>query len=43
MEIAHLQQVNKKFMCPVNFWLDNIVAWFITKFVVDNVNSYTAS
>jgi hypothetical protein len=29
-------------MCVVDLWIDNIVAGFITEFVVDTVNSYTA-
>jgi hypothetical protein len=33
--IACLERVNNKFMCAVDFWLDNIVAGFITEFVVD--------
>jgi len=27
----------------VDFWLDNIIAGFITKFAVDTVKSYTAA
>jgi hypothetical protein len=41
MDITQLQQVNNKFMCIVDFWLDNIVAGFITEFVVDTPKSYT--
>ena len=39
-EITQLQQVDNKFTCAVDFWLDNIVAGFITKFVVDTTKSY---
>jgi hypothetical protein len=42
VEIAQLQQVNKKFMHAIDLWLDNIVAEFITKFAVDTVVSYNA-
>jgi hypothetical protein len=41
MEITQLQKVNKKFTRVVDFWLDNIVAWFITEFVEDTVKSCT--
>jgi hypothetical protein len=40
VEIVQLQQVNNKFTCAVDFWLDNIVAGFITEFAVDTVKSY---
>jgi hypothetical protein len=30
VEIAKLQQVNNKFTCAIDFWLDNIVAGYIT-------------
>jgi hypothetical protein len=30
-------------MCAIDFWLDNIVAGFVTKFVVDTVKSYSAT
>jgi hypothetical protein len=40
VQIEHLQQVNNKFTRAVHFWLDSIVAGFITKFVVDTVKSY---
>jgi hypothetical protein len=43
VEIVQLQQVNNKFMCAVDFWLDNIVAGFITEFAVDTVKSYSAT
>jgi hypothetical protein len=43
MEIMQLQKVNNKFTCLVDFWLDSIVARFITEFVVDTMNSYTAA
>jgi hypothetical protein len=42
VQIEHLQQVNNKFTRAVHFWLDSIVAGFITKFVVDTVKSYIA-
>jgi hypothetical protein len=38
-----LIQVNKKFTRAIDFWLDNIVAGFITEFAVDAVKSYTAT
>jgi hypothetical protein len=40
VEIVQLQQVNNKFTCAVDFWLDSIVAWFITEFAVDTAKSY---
>jgi hypothetical protein len=40
VEIAQLQQANKKFTRAVDFWLDSIVAGFITEFVVDTAKSY---
>jgi hypothetical protein len=43
MEIVQLQQVDNKFMRAVDFWLDNIVAGFITKFAVDTMKSYSAT
>jgi hypothetical protein len=43
MEIAQLQQVDNKFMRAVDFWLDNIVAGFITEFAVDTMKSYKCS
>jgi hypothetical protein len=43
VQIEHLQQVNNKFTRAVHFWLDSIVAGFITKFVVDTVKSYIAA
>jgi hypothetical protein len=42
-ENKRLERVNNKFMHAVDFWLDNIIAGFITKFVVDTVKSYTAA
>jgi hypothetical protein len=42
IQITQLQQVNKKFTRTVDFWLDNIVAGFITKFAVDTMKSYNA-
>jgi hypothetical protein len=43
VEIVQLQQVNNKFMCAIDFWLDNIIAGFITEFAVDTVKSYTTA
>jgi hypothetical protein len=43
MEIMQLQQVNNIFTRTVYFWLDNIVAGFITEFAVDTVKSYIAT
>jgi hypothetical protein len=43
LEIAQLQQVNNKFTHAVDFWLDGIVAGFITKFVIDTTKSYIAT
>jgi hypothetical protein len=42
-EIVQLQQVDNKFMPAVDFWLDNIVAGFITEFAVDTKKSYSAT
>jgi hypothetical protein len=42
VEIMQLQRVNNKFMRPVDLWLDNIVAGFITEFAADTAKSYTA-
>jgi hypothetical protein len=39
--IVRLERVNNKFMHEVDFWLENIVAGFITVFVVDTAKSYT--
>jgi hypothetical protein len=39
VEIMQLQQVNNKFTCALDFWLDNIIAGLITKFVVDTPTS----
>jgi hypothetical protein len=39
--IVRLERVNNKFTRAVVFWLDNIIAGFITKFVVDTTKSYT--
>jgi hypothetical protein len=38
-----LQQVNNKFTRAIDFWLDIIVAGFITKFAVDTAKSYNAA
>jgi hypothetical protein len=35
-----LQQLNKKFTSTVDFWLDSIVAGFITIFAVDTTKSH---
>jgi hypothetical protein len=35
--------VNKKFTRAVDFWLDSIVAGFITEFAVDTSKSYRAA
>jgi hypothetical protein len=35
--------VNNKFTRAVDFWLDSIVAGFITKFAVDTAKSYNAA
>jgi hypothetical protein len=43
VEIAQLQQVDNKFMRVVDFWLDNIIAGFITKFAVDTAESYSVA
>jgi hypothetical protein len=37
-----LQRVDNKFTWVVDFWLDNIVAGFITEFAVDKDKSYSA-
>jgi len=41
--IAQLDKVNNKFTHEVDFWLDNIIAGFITEFIVDTMKSYTAT
>jgi hypothetical protein len=38
-----LKQVNNKFTCAVDFWLDGIIAGFIIEFAVDIAKSYTAA
>jgi hypothetical protein len=43
VEITQLQQVNNKFTRAVDFWLDSIVAGFITEFAVDTTKSYTTT
>jgi hypothetical protein len=43
VEIVQLQQVNNKFTCIVDFWLDSIVAGFIIEFAVDTTKSYNAA
>ena len=40
VEVTELQQVDNKFTHAVYFWLDNIVARFITEFVVDTAKYY---
>jgi hypothetical protein len=42
MEIAQLQQIDNKFTCAIDFYLESIVLGFITKFVVDTAKSYNA-
>jgi hypothetical protein len=39
-EIVQIQLVDNKFTRAVYLWLDNIVAGFITEFVVDKTKSY---
>ena len=41
MEIIQLQHINNKFTHAVDFWLDSIVAGFITEFAVDTTKYYT--
>jgi hypothetical protein len=43
VDIVELQQVYNKFTCIIDFWLDNIVAGFITKFAVDTAKSYNTT
>ena len=43
VQIEKLQQVNNKFTCGVDFWLDSIVAGFITEFAVETSKSHNAS
>jgi hypothetical protein len=43
VDITQLQQVNNKFTHAIDFWLDSIIARFITKFAVDTMKSYTAA
>jgi hypothetical protein len=43
VEIMQLQQVNNKFTRTVDFWLDSIVAGFITEFAIDTAKSYNAT
>jgi hypothetical protein len=43
VQIVQLQQVNNKFTRVVDFWLDSIVAGFITEFAVDTTKSYNAA
>jgi hypothetical protein len=40
---VQLERVNNTFMHIVDFWIDIIIAGFITKFVVDTTKSYTAA
>jgi hypothetical protein len=40
---VQLERDNNKFMHTVDFWLDNIIAGFITEFAVDTTNSYTVA
>jgi hypothetical protein len=39
--ITWLKRVNNKFTCTMDFWLDNTIAGFITKFVDNTTKSYT--
>jgi hypothetical protein len=41
--IVHLKRVNNKFMHVVDFWLDNIIAGFITECAVNTAKSYIAA
>jgi hypothetical protein len=41
IQIQQLQQANNKFTCTIYFWLDSIVAGFITEFIVDIAKSYS--
>jgi hypothetical protein len=41
--IAWIQKVNNKFTHAMDFWLDNIVAGFITEFVVDTAKCYNVA
>jgi hypothetical protein len=43
VEIAQLQQINKKFTHAVDLWLGSIVAGFITEFVADTMKFYSAT
>jgi hypothetical protein len=43
IQIEQLQQVNNKFTHAVDFWLDSIVAGFITEFSLDTAKSYSAA
>jgi hypothetical protein len=43
IQMAQLQQVNNKFTRAVDFWLDTIVAGFITEFAVDTAKSYNTA
>jgi hypothetical protein len=43
VQVEQLQQVNNKFTRAVDFWLDSIVAGFITEFVVDTTKSYSTA
>jgi hypothetical protein len=43
VEIVQLQQLNNKFTCTIDFWLDSIVAGFIKEFAVDTVKSYSVA
>jgi hypothetical protein len=43
IQIEQLQHVNNKFTHIVDFWIDSIVAGFITEFAVDTVNLYSAT
>jgi hypothetical protein len=43
VHIELLQQVNNKFTRVVDFWLDSIVAGFITESAIDTTKSYNTT
>jgi hypothetical protein len=42
-DIVKLKKFDNKFIRAIDFWLDNIVAGFITEFAVDTTKSYSAA
>jgi hypothetical protein len=42
-EITQLQCVDNKFICKVDFLLDNIIVGFITEFAIDTTKSYNTA